>query len=412
MGFQGSALMPDAGGVAKVRVKPGGTLIKATFKNMVPATRFGGEFLTYVLWGISIEGQATNLGELRIQDGEGRIKATDPLQAFAMVVTAEPYFAVTQPSDVVVLENVAKPDATAQVEIIDTRYQVQKRDQYAQGMDPAVPIAMDKKTPLEVYQARNAVRIAQAAGAPAYSGAAFEKAQAALAKAESGQAGRKSRIMDARASVQSSEDARAAAVKQQRIELAARNRQLAQDQIDAAKAAKDAALQQAAAAEAQKNAAMRQADAAKADVADLRAELMAQFGSILQTRATAKGLIVNMSGVLFQNGKATVLPAGREKLAKIAGILATHKGLKIEANGFTDSTGTPALNRRLSERRAENAREYLVKQGVPPDSISAKGFGAENPIASNSTPSGRQENRRVELVVTGEGLSSPRGTGM
>jgi outer membrane protein OmpA-like peptidoglycan-associated protein len=433
MGFQGTKLMPDARGVAKVKSKPGGTFIKASFEKMAPASSFGGEFLTYVLWGISTEGRATNLGELRIHEGEGKIKATDALQTFAMVVTAEPYFAVTQPSDVVVMENVVSAEASTQVEIIDTKYQLQKRDQYALNMDPTAPVVMDKKTPFEVYQARNAVRIAQGAGAPAYSKVAFEKAQTDLVKAETESASKKSRIMDARASVQSAEDARMAAVKQQRIELAARNQQMAQDQVDAAQAAQVAALQQAATAEAQKNVAeiqkdvaldqkdqalnqkdeaVRQADAAKANVADLQAELMAQFGAVLQTRATARGLIVNMSGVLFQNGKATVLPAGREKLAKIAGILATHKGLKVEADGFTDSTGTAAFNQRLSEQRAENARNYLVSQGVAAEAISAKGFGPENPIASNSNASGRQENRRVELVVSGEGLTSPKGSTM
>jgi outer membrane protein OmpA-like peptidoglycan-associated protein len=426
MDFQGTKLMPEATGVADVKSQPGGTTIVARFKKMPPASSFGGEFLTYVLWGVSTEGQATNLGELRIHDGKGKIKATDSLQTFAMVVTAEPYFAVTQPSEAVVMENVVTPEAATQVELIDTQYQLLKLDSYLLDMAPAQAIVMDKKTPFEVYQARNAVRIAQAAGAPTYARVAFEKAQADLVKADTEGASRKSRIMDARASVQSSEDARRIAVHQRNLEQEASNREAAQNQLEAAKTGQDAALQQAAVADAQKDAAISQASAAeakkkeaineasaaKANVADLRAALLAEFNAVLQTRATARGLIVNMTGVLFQNGKATLLPAGREKLAKIAGILATHKGLMIEADGFTDSTGTADFNLRLSEKRAENARDYLVSQGVPAATLSCKGFGKDNPIASNSTSSGRQENRRVELVVSGEGITSPLAAGM
>jgi outer membrane protein OmpA-like peptidoglycan-associated protein len=135
---------------------------------------------------------------------------------------------------------------------------------------------------------------------------------------------------------------------------------------------------------------------------------MAQLNGILETRATARGLIVNMSGVLFKPGKATVLPEAREKLAKIAGILATHKGLKIEADGFTDSTGSGEFNARLSEDRATAVRDFLVHQGVSSDAIESKGFGDGNPIASNDTESGRRENRRVELVVSGEGITAPK----
>jgi outer membrane protein OmpA-like peptidoglycan-associated protein len=246
--------------------------------------------------------------------------------------------------------------------------------------------------------------------------------------------------MEARASVQSAEDARGTSVRQQRIEQTARQAELDQSQVDSAKAAQDAALQQSVQADADKNAALRQsaqadadknvalqqaarsdadktaaldqADRANAHTEALQAQLLAQFSAVLETRATARGLIVNMTGVLFQNGKATVLPTGREKLAKIAGILSSHKGLMIEADGFTDSTGTADFNLRLSEHRAESARNYLVSQGVPSDAVSFKGFGLENPIASNATTSGRQENRRVELVVSGEGITTAPATGM
>jgi outer membrane protein OmpA-like peptidoglycan-associated protein len=173
-----------------------------------------------------------------------------------------------------------------------------------------------------------------------------------------------------------------------------------------ASAAQAAALQQAAESDASKNLALSQVKLSEADNESLRAELLAQFNAVLQTRLTARGLIVNMSGMLFQTGKATLVPGAREKLAKIAGILSTHKGLMVEADGFTDSTGSASMNLRLSGQRAENAMDYLVAQGVPATSISYKGFGIENPVATNGTTAGRQENRRVELVVTGVGLAA------
>jgi len=144
----------------------------------------------------------------------------------------------------------------------------------------------------------------------------------------------------------------------------------------------------------------------------MRTKLMDQLNAILQTRATARGLIVNMSGVLFENGKATLLPPAREKLAKIAGILSAHKGLKIEADGFTDSNGSDEFNLRLSRERASNTKDYLVSQGVSANAITFMGFGEANPIASNDTDAGRQENRRVELVVSGEGLTGPVVAGL
>ena len=126
-----------------------------------------------------------------------------------------------------------------------------------------------------------------------------------------------------------------------------------------------------------------------------------QLNSILQTRDTARGLIVNMSDVLFQSGKAELRPAVREKLAKIAGIVIAHPGLKLEVEGHTDSVGPDDYNQRLSEQRALATRDYLVNQGVSASSIVSRGFGETNPVSSNATKEGQSENRRVELVVSG-----------
>jgi outer membrane protein OmpA-like peptidoglycan-associated protein len=280
-------------------------------------------------------------------------------------------------------------------------------------MDASAPMVMDEKTPFDVYQARNAVQIARASGATVYAASAMDKAVGNLNLCENQQASKKARIMAARESVQNAEDARLISVKRQADEQRALDQRLAQNQIDEANrqaamasAAQAAALQQAAESDASKNLALSQVKLSEADNESLRAELLAQFNAVLQTRLTARGLIVNMSGMLFQTGKATLVPGAREKLAKIAGILSTHKGLMVEADGFTDSTGTASFNLRLSGQRAGNAMDYLVAQGVPANAISSKGFGVENPVADNGTAAGRQENRRVELVVTGVGITA------
>ncbi|HTL98136.1 MAG TPA: OmpA family protein [Holophagaceae bacterium] len=410
--LKGTVLCPGASGRAGIETEHGGIEVTVKVKDLPSASTFGNEFLTYVLWGISTEGRATNLGELVLERGKAKIEVKESLQTFGLVVTAEPYFAVSQPSDVVILENAIGKDTQGHVELIDAKYELLKRGQYTLNLPSDAPMAMDGATPFDVYQARNAVRIAQAAGAAAYAPEPLDKAQGYLARAEAGADGKKDQIQMARESVQRAEDARQISVEKQQTEQAAIEKKWAQDKLDAANrdAAAAAAGQDAALAQARQ--AKKENEGLRSKNEGLRSELLAQLNAILETRATARGLIVNMSGVLFQNGKATLVPAAREKLAKIAGILSTHKGLEIEADGFTDSNGSDAFNQRLSEARAGNAKDYLVSQGVMADSISFKGFGKDDPIASNATSEGRQQNRRVELVVSGEGITDPEAGGL
>ena len=146
---------------------------------------------------------------------------------------------------------------------------------------------------------------------------------------------------------------------------------------------------------------------ANSDKVAMRAQLSVQLNKILETRDSARGLIVSMSDVLFDTGKYSLKPGAREKLAKVAGILLAYPGLNIEVGGYTDNVGGDALNQKLSENRADSVRSYLIEQGVVTDSVSAKGFGNSLPVASNDNASGRQENRRVELVVSGDAIGSP-----
>jgi outer membrane protein OmpA-like peptidoglycan-associated protein len=180
-----------------------------------------------------------------------------------------------------------------------------------------------------------------------------------------------------------------------------------------AKAQSDTAANQAASASALSNA---QADAdrsrlaaqqAETDKAAMRAKLSEQLNSILQTRDSARGLIVSMSDVLFDTGKYILMSGAREKLAKVAGILLAYPGLNIEVGGYTDNVGGDDMNQTLSESRAGAVRDYLVQEGVATSAVSAKGFGNTLPVASNDNSAGRQQNRRVELLVSGDAIGSP-----
>ncbi len=544
IGFRGTSLMMQARGEAKVESKQGVIKIDADMEKLDPATKFGPEYLTYVMWAITPEGRATNVGEVLLKGGRSKLNATTELQSFGLIITAEPYFAVTQPSDVVVMENFVRQDTTGTIEEVDAKYELLQRGQYTLNVNPGEikPIQLDRRVPLELYEARNAVQIARWTGAPRYAAETFHKAEVGLLNAEGylkGKAGSKPIGTVAREAVQMAEDARIITVKKieeqelanerqagadrearsesaraaaqaetertaqdaERARMAAemQTQRLARehaaqaaaaqaetDQLKRDSAAQAAAAQaeterlkrdsaaQAAAAqaetdrlkrdsaaqiaaaqaeadrvkrdrdaqvlaaqgeadrlkrenEAQAAAAQTEADRlkheneaqraaaqaerdrvaaertqAEAEKAQLRSQLLLQFNAILQTRDTARGLIVNMSDVLFDTAKYSLRPAAREKLARVAGILAGHPGLRLQVEGFTDSVGGDEYNQQLSEHRATSVRDYLMQAGIADGSVTAKGFGKTQPVASNDTSTGRQQNRRVELVVSGE----------
>jgi len=432
--FRGTSLEPAATGEADVQSKPGTIKVDVRFKHLRPASSFGPEYMTYVLWAITPEGRPVNLGEvLPDHSGNAGLNVTSDLQAFGMIVTAEPDFAVSQPSDVVVMENFVTNYTNGTIEEVDAKYELLKRGQYTASVNPAelTPIVTDEKTPLEVYEARNAIRIAKWAGAQTYAADTLSKAELDLQNAENLNAhkgNRKDVITNARESAQMAEDARTITFRKMEDEDQARTKQnaaeaQAQAQADAAAAeraqqqkAESEAAQRAAeaqAAQAQASAQQSQAAAAQAqlqaaqaekDKAALRARLEQQLNTILATRDTARGLVMNMSDVLFDTGKYTLKPTAREKLAKVSGILLAYPGLTLEIDGYTDNVGGDEFNQTLSEERAAAVRDYLTSQGVSPDSITSKGFGKTNPVASNDTPQGRQQNRRVELVVSGDAI--------
>jgi len=458
IGFAGTSLLPAAEGKAKVRTKRGTMEVEAEFGNLQPPTTFGSEYLTYVLWAISPEGRAANLGEVLVGTNDrSKLTATTDMQAFALIVTAEPYFAVRQPSNVVVLENVVLADTKGTSEAVSAKYDVMERGGYLPTGYKFDPVVLSANLPLEFYEARNAVRIAESEGAEKYAGDSYQHAVELMHRADAYASTKhveeKPLIAAARQAVQTAEDSREIAVK--RIEeertaaelAASSNAQAnAQAQATAATLAKtqaqtDAANSQAATAKAQADMAASQAATAKAqadmaasqaasavavnaaqadaeqarlgehqaitDKAAIRAQLSDQLNKILETRDSARGLIVSMSDVLFDTGQYSLKPGAREKLAKVAGILESYPGLNIAVGGYTDNVGGDAMNQKLSENRADSVRDYLVTAGVSSNSVSASGFGNTVPVASNDNSGGRQQNRRVELVVSGDAIGSP-----
>ena len=505
--FAGTDLMPAATGQAKVESKKGYIEVEVEFGNLEKPTTFGSEYLTYILWAVSPEGRAVNLGEILVGDNHrSKVDVTTDLQAFALIVTAEPYYAVRQPSNVVVIENVVREDTKGTVEAMNAKYELMERGGYIPTGYKFDPVVLYTNLPLEFFEARNAVRIAESEGAERYASDSYQHAVRLMDKvdqlATDKHTDRKAMIAVARQVVETAEDARAITVKkidQERLDnerqaaanaqahtqaeaddatrqknqaqsdqiraenakaqaesdtanaqaatLAAQtataNAQAAKTQaeIDAAKAQADKQQAESDSATARADAAKAQADSDKArsDMADnqatsaaalaaaqadtersrlaaqeaetdkmaMRSRLSEQLNAVLQTRDSARGLIVSMSDVLFDTGKYSLKSGAREKLAKVAGILLAYPGLNIAVGGYTDNVGGDAMNQKLSENRAGSVRDYLVNEGVSANAVTAQGYGNSSPVASNSNAAGRHQNRRVELLVSGEAIGHP-----
>jgi len=477
--IKGTDIEPQITGRAKVDGKAGRLAIDVELNHMDrPNMKFGGQYLTYVLWAVTPEGRAVNLGEvLPSGDGKDKLMVTTDLQAFGLIVTAEPYFSVTHPSDVIVAQNVVLPNTKGFEEPIDAKFDVLEGKEYT--ID--VPVEQLPSTqaqpnvPLDLLEARNAVAIAKAAGAEQYANSSVMKAEDMLQRAEDYYQRKQGRTpigTAARGATQMAEDARVLTLRkkeQEREETARREaaeaQAKAQADADAAKRDADAAQaqanedarrradaeaaraqaeQQQAALQAQQQQTLAQAEAAReaADDAqrkmqeaqnqlataevetqqaqqekdeairqkeEMRARLVAQLNQVLQTRDTARGLIVSMPDVLFDFNKYTLKPEAREKLAKISGIVLAYPDLKLDVEGHTDSIGSDDYNQKLSEERASTVRGYLVSQGLKPDNISSVGLGKANPVADNATAQGRQRNRRVEMVVSGDVIGTQIG---
>jgi len=475
--FQGTDLMPNARGTATVQSKRGATTIAAHFEGLNKPTSFGNEYLTYILWAISPEGRSVNLGEVLLDNNHrSKLDVTTDLQSFALIVTAEPYYAVRRPSNVVVAENAIRLDTVGTSQAVDAKYELIDRGGYIPTGYHFDPVVLSAKLPLEFFEARNAVRIAKSAGAEGYASPSYQKAVSQMKRADdlatTKHIDKKSLISVSREVVQTADDAREIAVKRidadrangdkdaaaaQVAEATAKSARDTQARIKAETASSDADLRRAEADKATAAAQQQQKDAqaesernraaavdankaaadaqqhqrdaesesernraaaassdqklqqAVHDREELRARLLQQFNAILATRDTARGLVVNLSDVLFDTAKYTLRPLAREKLAKISGIVLAYPDLRLAIEGNTDSVGSDTMNQQLSERRAGAVRDYLAKQNIPLTSMTSQGFGKMQPVASNDTVEGRQQNRRVELVVSGDVIGTTIG---
>ena len=460
--FRGTDILQRASGEARVEGKKTNFEIDAKFQGMEDATKFGLEFLTYVAWAVSPEGRPVNLGELSLDhNGNAHVKAYTDLQTFGMIVTAEPYFAVTQPGNMVVMESAPLNGGG---EAIDAKYELVTRGTYSSTnthIQDAI-FGIDSKTPLELFEARNAVRIAHIAAADKYAASILSKAGQQLLHAEEIYRQKQNKAAveaAAKEATETAEEARLMAVKQKaedeaQAAAAAReakaradadaeakrraDAEAARAQAEKARADAEQARAQAEQAKAEAERMKEEAEKAKAEAVaqqqilaaetdkahaaaaqseslrqqaekekqELRARLLQQLNSILATRDSARGLIANMSDVLFRSGSFELLPGARERLAKVSGIVLAYPSLHVAVEGHTDSVGGDQYNQDLSEHRAQAVRDYFVQQGIPAGAVEARGFGKSEPIASNDTAEGRQQNRRVELVLSGDAIGS------
>jgi len=463
--FQGTDLLQRASGEARVEGKKTSLQIEVKFQNLEDATKFGLEYLTYVLWAVSPQGRPVNLGEVTLEHGNAHLKASTDLQTFGMIVTAEPYFAVTAPGNMVVMESA--PAVGAGTENIEAKYDLVSRGTYSSSnthIQDAI-FGIDSKTPLELFEARNALRIAHIAAGDKYAAFIISKAGQQLMHAEEAYRQKQNKAAveaAAKEATETAEEARLMAVKQKaedEAQAAAAARE-AKARADADAEAKRRAEAEAARAEAEKakaealkmkqeaeaaaqEAARQKAEAEKAtaeavaqqrvlaaetdkarqaaaqsdnlrqqaenEKQELRARLLQQLNSVLATRDSARGLVANMSDVLFRSGSFELLPGARERLAKVSGIVLAYPSLHVAVEGHTDSIGSDDYNQQLSERRAQAVRDYFVQQGVNSASVEAHGYGKTEPIASNDTPEGRQQNRRVELILSGDAIGTDAG---
>src|SRR5205085_7993816 len=455
--MRGTDLIPAIKGRAKVDGKEGRLAIDVQLANLEPAAKFGGQYLTYVLWAVTPEGRAVNLGEVVPNTvGKSGLNVTTDLQAFGLIVTAEPYFAVTRPSNKEVAENVIRQETKGFEEPIDAKFDMLEGGQYT--ID--VPVSQlpsttaDPKTPLDLLEARNAVAIAKAAGAETYAADSLKKAEDFLTRAEDYYTRKQGRTpigTAARGATQMAEDARVLTLQRKEQERIATEKRIQEERRAKAEADAKAAAEAEAAAKAQSEQDLRrrqqaeadqlaaekaqaeaqraqaQSDAARASAqaeaenqrlaADeairqkeaMRERLLKQLNQVLETKDSDRGLIVSMPDVLFDTGQYTLKPAARERLARISGIVLAYPDLKLEVEGHTDSTGSHEFNQRLSEKRAASVRDYLVDANVPVNNVMARGLAETDPVADNKTAAGRKLNRRVEMIVSGDVIGTVVG---
>ncbi len=453
--LRGTVLLPQAHGEATVESTRGRTEIDAKIEKITTPNRFGAGYLTYVLWALTPEGGPHNLGEVLANPSDkAELHVTTDLQTFALIVTAEPYSAVRKPSDLVVMENEIRDDTKGNVELVDAKYELLPRGTYTWQ------VPLDLKSPTTgpklsmsdyealtgVYQAQNAVAIARAAHADSYAADTFARAQQLFEQARQMQdhkAHAKQIVQVARESAQTAEDAREIAEQRQsqeqlakaqsdgarardaQLESEAQNAQLkaqaesARAQADADRASAERAESEAATAQAR--AVRAEARAKQAEDAQsvpqviieaapqsssqdskmlLRTKLLAQLAIVGNTLDTPRGLVFTIPDSGFASASMRETPI--RQLEQIGAILAMQPSLRVQIEGYSDSTAGDSL----ALRRAEAVRDALVAQGLDASRASVRGWGDARPVVSSATAIGREQNRRVEIVISGDAIGA------
>jgi len=408
--------------------------VSLKYEKMEPAVLFAGDISAYVLWAVTPDGTTENLGEVVAdkKSSSGTVQGYTGKKTFALMVTAEPFATVTRPTELVVFVS----GENQGMNIANTPFTFKDfATDYKGALDSISSVQYNDKTPAAVKQAMKALEIAGKIGAAEVNPKALAQAQAAFAKAQASTRDKKAMAdqarvaaqlaaqaikdtvkvkeeqaaaeaeakrlaeraaLESRAATAEGESARIAQelkeVQVQREALAAETRTLAQ-QTERLAAERDQLA-------AEKNALAAERDAIKKERDELAGMLKGALSSVAETTETARGVIVSLSGILFDVGKATLKPASQLSVAKLAGILMVFSNMNLSIEGYTDSTGSADLNMRLSMDRARSVYEFLMTQGVPNSRMKYQGFGPENPVAPNDTETDRARNRRVEVVLT------------
>jgi outer membrane protein OmpA-like peptidoglycan-associated protein len=371
-------LVSSGEGDVVVEYENGNARIDVKVDDLPPPPKLG-PYTTYVLWALTPDGRAQNQGVVGdIEGGKAKLETQYSAPQFALIVTAEPHFAVSVPSDMIVLYNVADKLKGSETKVTT----LTERADYSR----LTPIAVSKKNTPDLIAAEYSIAIAGAAGADRYASSLYSTAQQKLSAAETAKHRQAPAL--AREAVLAGEDARREAMK--------------------GKAAADAQEAQARAAAQAAAAAAQLASEQEAERASTaaRQDLMTRLNQALPTQETDRGIVSQIGGVQFATGTANLSPKARESLARFAGIVASYPGLKFKVEGHTDNTGSDQINQELSTKRAIAVRDYLIGQRVSASSIDAEGLSSSHPIADNSTSDGRAQNRRVEIVITGGPLLS------
>lgn len=438
--FKGTVLMPEAKGEAIVESKRGRTEIDAKFERLLPPQRFGREFLTYTLWAVTPEGGTRNIAEIvpGASDKASLHVSTD-LQVFGLIVTAQPYSAARQPSNVVVLENQVRPDTEGKVVQVQAKYELMPRGQYTwqgpvdlgQAAANAPKVSMDQyEAILEIYEAQNAIGVARAAGADQYSADTLAKAQQLYEQAQhlqSSKASGKVVVQTAREAVQTAEDARLIAERKRDDETVSKAKtEVAEAQQGRARAEEEAQKARADADAAQARAERAEADSAAAQdrvappppnpqtvpaqqarpstgnpgpdarKSDLRKGLLTRLNGVISTRDTGQGLVATVPDSDFNGSELRGGVSGQ--LERLAAIVQGQPGLRVNVEGNMDSD-TPGG---MSAQRADAVRRAIIGEGISGDRVVARGLGDTHPLGPNASAAGREANRRVEIVISGD----------